>query len=58
MVTQSVCITLPKDLLETLDDARGDVARSRYIAKMLRTSLEGRFSSLKEEKNAPARINR
>jgi len=56
MVTESVCITLPKELLKRLDDARGDIARSRYIAKILRTNIEGMSPTPKEEKNTPDRI--
>ena len=36
MPVKIVALSLPEDLLETLDSERGDVSRSRYFTKILR----------------------
>lgn len=40
MSTKEIGISIPFDLLETIDSRRGDVARSRYIRRLLERALE------------------
>jgi metal-responsive CopG/Arc/MetJ family transcriptional regulator len=34
-ITEKIRITLPKSILQTIDQKRGDIARSRYIRKAI-----------------------
>ena len=38
--TNGIGITLPGDIIEKIDELRGDVARSRYILRLIESSLE------------------
>ena len=43
-MTEKIGITLPKSILQTIDQKRGDIARSRYI----RRAIEKYLSSSKD----------
>jgi metal-responsive CopG/Arc/MetJ family transcriptional regulator len=43
-MTEKIGITLPKSILQTIDQKRGDIARSRYI----RRAVEKYLSSSKD----------
>ena len=38
-MTEKIGITLPKSILQTIDQKRGDIARSRYIRKAIERYL-------------------
>lgn len=40
MRVRIISISLPKELLEKIDRERGDVPRSRYVAKLLLRALK------------------
>ena len=53
-MTEKIGITLPKSILQTIDQKRGDIARSRYIRKAIErylgnSSNKDTDSSQKEE---------
>jgi metal-responsive CopG/Arc/MetJ family transcriptional regulator len=39
-MTEKIGITLPKSILQTIDQKRGDIARSRYIRKAIERYLD------------------
>ncbi|HZA08235.1 MAG TPA: hypothetical protein VE619_11080 [Nitrososphaeraceae archaeon] len=39
--TDKLGITLPKSLLKKIDNARGDIPRSRYIRRTIESYLKG-----------------
>ena len=39
-MTEKIGITLPKSILQTIDQKRGDIARSRYIRRAIERYLD------------------
>jgi len=39
--TEKLGITLPRSMIERIDRQRGDVARSRFIRKVIENNLKG-----------------
>jgi len=38
----TVAISLPKEMVERIDEDRGDITRSRYILRMIEKAYEGK----------------
>jgi hypothetical protein len=50
----SVGISLPRKIMEKIDDERGDISRSRYLLRLLeRTYLPNKVEDLTGQKKSP-----
>lgn len=41
MVTVTIAVSLPQELVARVDEERGDISRSKYIARLLTQAYDG-----------------
>ena len=46
--SKPVSLTIPKQMLEKIDESRGDVSRSRYVLRLIEKAYDAKDAQVKE----------